>query len=322
MGAARHMHIVTRAYVEGFAAPDGTVDCHFVDGRPSRDLATSNVGVRTNFYAYRRSDGSRSTAPEDMMQPLESAAIPVVRGAPDNWPLRHRERGTLSEFLALQLVRTPAWQAFYAGLRERTLAGQRQDWHEVMSDDEWNRFAKHMRSDAQRFTAMFRQPPKVGTLLASMHWTLLRFGSDRLITSDQPVVAFGGTPTGSAFEVVARRGLAHVPEFRFPLSPRCALIACWADRPYDADLRGSPAQARRINHSVKAQADVQWFSRPGTRPSHSFGDPQPLTYGLFPEYGPDRMYASVRRRRALEVVQSWIDTQEDVREIHTLGVPG
>lgn len=254
------------------------------------------------------------------MRPLESAAIPVIRRATEDWPLPAQERGTLSEFLALQLVRTPAWRAFYVNLRENALAAQRHEGGHAMGEDEWQLFEEHMRSDTQRFLAMFRQPPKVGTLLASMHWTLLRFGSDRLITSDQPVVPFADSTTSGSFEIVARRGLAHVPEFRFPLSPRCALLMCWADRRQDADLRGSPAQARMINHSVKMQADRHWFSRPGTSPSHSFGAPEPLTYGLFPDYGPGRIDESLRRRRALEIIQGWIDSQEDVREIHIVGL--
>jgi hypothetical protein len=313
------MHILPRSYLDRFADSERHVICHFADGRPARRLATRNVGVRRNFYAYQRASGVRSAAVEEMMRPLESAAIPVIRRVAQDWPLSAEDRGTLSEFLALQLVRTPAWQAFYVNLRESALAGQRRDARHAMSGEEWELFEEHMRGDAQRFLAMFRQPPKVGTLLASMHWTLLRFGSDRLITSDQPVVPFADLTEGNPFEVVARRGLAHVPEFRFPLSPRCAVLMCWADRRQDADLRGSPAQARTINHSVKAQADRHWFSRPGTSPSHGFGSPEPLTYGLLSEYGRGRMDESVRRRRAMEIVQRWIDSQTDVREINIVG---
>jgi hypothetical protein len=70
---------------------------------------------------------------------------------------------------------------------------------------------------------MLELVPKVATLLGHMHWTLLRFGRDRLATSDCPVVPW-------------------------PLADRA---------------RPRLTTTRNLNAFVAAQAEREWFYRPG-----------------------------------------------------------
>jgi hypothetical protein len=313
VGKHRHNHIVTRRYLDLFAEA-GFVACHPAGEGPPKEISTKDAGVRSNFYAYRRPDGTRSTSVEEAMGPLETQAVPLLRTIESRWPIEGRDRATLAEYLALQLVRVPAWRSFHDELRDRVLDRQEAE-REAMDPEHWQDYVASMRSDAHRSQMMLRQVPKIGSLLLSMQWTLLRFGSARLLTSDHPVVPVEiGDDPAAPRDGIPRSGFANVGELRFPVSPRHALLLCWADEG-DADLRGHPQQARIINHSVKEQAEIHWFCPPSASPSHNFGDLTPLTFGLVRGYNWNAIERSRRRETVLAEVNKWIETQETVREL-------
>lgn len=307
MGRYRRNHIVTRRYLDLFSE-DGRVACCFVETGEVKIVGTGDVAVLSDFYVYRRRDGSRSTEFEEAFGPLETKSVPILRSASERWPLPDADRATISEYLAAQMVRGIAWRAFHDELRQGVLDSQRESLADELGPEAWAQFSDDILSDRRRARHMVRQVPLIGSLVSSMHWSLIDFGSDRLISSDHPVVAVGVSPGTTA--AVPRFGLANVAEIRFPVTPRLALLLSWQDQPdSEVPARGFPREARAINHSVKAQAERQWFHRPGTRPSVASTGTGLLTDIFHPGYTPATISHCERRRMVVAALNEDVEAQ-------------
>lgn len=70
--------------------------------------------MRSGFYRERLPDGSTLDRPEPAMSKLEKKALRVIRGFEEHWPLSDADRAPVAEFLALQLMRSPAWRDWYS----------------------------------------------------------------------------------------------------------------------------------------------------------------------------------------------------------------
>lgn len=290
------------------------LDCHFVGGG-AREISVRDAAVRADFYADRLADGGRSVEVETAMGKLETLAPRVLSEIEERWPFSDEDVGILAEFIALQMLRSPAWRALHDRLRGEILEGERQEWSHL-GEEFWSAHRWTIESDQHRSFLMLHQVPKVGSLIGSMHWTLLRFGTDRLVTSDHPVAPIvGGSGSRGLPGAIPTVGLANVAEFRFPVSPTHALLLSWLDEPAGPPVRGFPQHAQAINGSVCAQAERAWFSRPSSRPASPRTDPVPITWGLFAGHGPQATESSQRRREAVARVNEMIASQERVSEL-------
>lgn len=316
MPSYRRNHIVPRSYLELFA-DGGEVLCHFVGTAASKRLSTSDVGVRKNFYVERLPDGSRSTAVEQAMAPLEGDAVEIMRALPDHWPLGMTEHAKLSEYIALQAIRGTAWRTFFN--KERTRSLQRRALPPGSAQDQLEGYSA---SDRFRFEVMIGHIPKLATLVASMHWSLLCFRSARLLTSDHPVVpvpiARGEVEPMSA---VPRYGFGNVREFYFPVTPRAALLLTWLDEPHaPRPFSGRVHHARAINTGARAQADQHWFQLPGSRTPLASGALTPISPEFLSAYGLMPAIRSERRARALSAVNEMVESDEPPERMEVVSV--
>jgi hypothetical protein len=223
-----------------------------------------SVGVRSGFYRETLPDGTSSDRLDPAMSALENSALQVMRTVDERWPLLGEDRAKVAEFIALQMMRTPAWREWYAQALENSLAELRArgDRSERSLLDAW----EYMASDTERHERIVGNLAATGTLFANMHWTLLRAGAPRLATSDHPVVpiAFGPAALQPVSPVPAY-GTFATSEFRFALSPRHLLLMTWLDDygPEPSD-RIKIHEVREHNAVVISQAEQQWFHVPGT----------------------------------------------------------
>ena len=91
---------------------------------------------------------------------------------------------------------------------------------------------------------------------------------------------------------------------RFPIDPSRVLLLSWAPQPdLDSPVSGALRHAADVNRSTAAQADRDWFYRPGTRPPF-LGPPvleascAPISYDLVPGYSLEAAMGSQRRAGA------------------------
>jgi hypothetical protein len=309
VGNSIRSHLVPAGYLRGFAA-DGHVMAIDRNGR-SRRRGVKQAGVERDFYRRRRPDGTYIQDVEETMARLESDAIPVIRDLGNSWPPERTARATLAQFLALQLVRGRGWR----GWHDEFIGREVESWQETRepvrpggpapSEADIEAVGDALLGDAGRLRKMLELVPKVATLLGHMHWTLLRFGRDRLATSDSPVVPWPlAEHTREPGPLPWSAGIREMVEVRFAVSPRLALLMTWLNEDDRTEPRVAAAHHdRNLNAFVMAQAEREWFHRPGMSVRQSSGRLTPLSAELFPDYSGEVVEGSLRRKHADQIIQ-------------------
>jgi hypothetical protein len=253
------------------------------------------VGYRKRYYRRTRADGTPIDDVEWSMSHLERVAAPLLREVEQRWPLSDPEKAILAEFAALQVLRGPRFRAWQEKQREQAIEDMRGDEALTALSDEHgrpvgeqdvDRVAEHLRTDTQRLVDMLALISKIGSILGSMHWTLLRFESPLLATSDHPVHVWH-LERSSSQPLPARMaaGMLKTLEVRLPLSPHVALLMSWLPRPDpDSPVAGARHHPRNINAFTVAEAEKQWFCLPDTNPPVGAGAFLPISGDLYPGY--------------------------------------
>jgi hypothetical protein len=307
----RHNHIVTRGYLNLFAR-HGQIVAYLTATGQRKVIGTNHAAVRTAFYVEERDDGTRSAWLEQQIGQLEAPAVALMRDIEARWPLNDDDRGVLCAYLGLQAVRGPAWRKRYERLVTKNLPEYGSGAKRI-SKQAYAEFERRVQTDNHRHSILVSQVAKLGTVFGSMHLTLLRFGSPRLVTSDHPLVAVPVTPDGVCRpEPVPSQGYMNMLEFRFPVTARHALILSWVDGPDHERIRaGGRAQAANLNYSVRSQADKQWFHTPGHNPPHRAADYGLLSAELYPGYSAHVATGSERRQLALAAIDDMIENDDN-----------
>ncbi len=290
-------HLVARSYLLGFAS-DEQVIMRPVDAAPAIRAGVDNVAVVRNFYRRQRPDGTYIQDVERAMSPLEDQAASRLRTIRCRWPLERDDRGVLAEYMALQLVRGQRWRAWHDEMLRLAVHEHDADVsRSVTLPQRLRDMEAFLASDTQRLARMIDLHPKIGTVLASMHWGLVTFEEQLLATGDEPIIPWPlkGIRTPAPFSF--QNGIRETLEVRFAVTARDLLVMSWLDEPNDEPpLRGLPAIARNHNTFVKAQAQRFWFHHPDTKPLVSRGRLPALSPLLHPGY--NLRAARVSRRRA------------------------
>jgi hypothetical protein len=279
MGLATHSHIAAKGYLKAWT--ENSLPGVGWVGRDGPDrLPPSEVAVRSGFYIDEDPDGTASDWFETQMARLESKAITGLRRMEDDWPLEEAARATLSEFLGLQYLRSPAYRRWHADALRNATANMQREGSKYL-DEHLLAAEALMTKPRERHKTMAAQLPLVGTVFANMQWTLLRSGSPRLATSDHPLVPVTAGQM-QPVAAVSSAGVLGVAEFRFAVSPELLLLLTWTDD-FDAQpIRKLPHRfVRNHNTLVIEQAEEQWFHHPSRRPEYGRGGSWPsLVSGL------------------------------------------
>jgi hypothetical protein len=254
-------HLPAKCYLDGFTDETGrlmVVRRHTDVPRPAKP---KNVGYRNYFWGREQ---HLRTAVEQRMSRLECDAADVLREIPRVGLPKpgDPERGSLIQFLALHLVRTPRWRDLIFELRDRELRAQGHD------RPGFEALAREIRSDEWWITTLMRHIPQISVLFGSMYWDLLEFERPWLLTSDQPLVQFPFIRHGDRVRIdTPLPGLVNSVEYRFAIDPYRALVLSWFDAPETGDsTNGTYAVAADLNRTVGARTDKEFFFRPGSAP--------------------------------------------------------
>lgn len=319
--APSKIHVVTRAYLAGWALPPHNrlrpVNVKYGDQKPK---TPAGAGWVDQWWG--EGDPALNETCEQVCQKLEGLVPDLLRTAEERWPFSDdRDRALLAQFIALHGVRNDAMKTWFEDARENSLRSISGRWDESDSVS-FDQFAAHHRSDAERARKLLTMTNKLASSLASMHWTLLRFAEPIVITSDHPVCPVPRLGDGEEVEVAAMpaQGWGNIVEFRFPLTPRLVLLGSWhlddeSDKPLDAHWNDAAA----INAVLRAQAQRQWFRvHPGPIPAfpglifrevdRSSG---PIAPGLLPGYSTAVARQSPRRIEVVQQVERLIESEDD-----------
>lgn len=317
MGGYVKNHILTAGLSRRFTDPTGCVQRVIVGapfGTPSERRRPQTVGYRERFF----SEPDIARHAEQRLNGFETAGLQALDRIKDNWPLEdgkpYEDRLHIASLVAVHIVRNPAFRQFIAGLQNGTVE-ESLEGYDLPADQE-ERFLEHVTSEAFRVDHLLGLLPKMASLIASTHWTLIEFPAPLLALSDQPVTVLPLLPDGFKAAVKSHpgTGFAFTEEFRMPIDPQHALLFTWAnelDTP--GPVAGSYDAAADLNRAGIAQADKEWVHHPDRRPTCLPTTAVPTTecqpHGrlFLPDYGPVQAAESPRRANTLECLEHMIE---------------
>jgi hypothetical protein len=298
--APRKHHTVTAAYIKRFS--DGMEVLRHIDGRRPKLVGPRGVGYQKDFW------GSPDLAREmeDAFNNCEEPAVALLReldDAPNVAGLDVDQRGLLAEFMAIHIVRLPAFGRMARRLAVES-ARETLVRHGAFSEANLRRAVDALQAPRQHNETLIGRIASITGLLASMHWSIVTFDQDLLITGDQPVALMPmHAATINSDSAIPPRGIMNILEGRFTLDPRKLLLMTWRDG-YEVatPIVGTFAQACSVNTGVRALAEREWLSRPGAAPPFvvpPFRHPNlyAISAEVFPGYAAATATASTRRTR-------------------------
>jgi Protein of unknown function (DUF4238) len=276
--------------------------------RPPSPASTSakpkSVGYRTNFWG--RDARVRRVAEEQINRIESDAAVALRRLAREQSLVRgSRDWRAIAFLIAVHLVRNPYGRERLRRIQLEVLERNLPTYTARMSPSQGDSFLRQITTDAYWVQLVLEDMPKLASVVASMHWTVLAFNDELLATSDQPVTVMPllAADRSAPVKPLPPGALIDCEEIRIATNPQQALVLTWLDEPDDTPPhRGTDELAAQLNRAVISQADQEWFHHPARRPTtltpplFASSGCAPLGRLLHAHY--DARYAEQSRRRA------------------------
>ena len=313
MQSPKKIHVVTKAYLANWAV-DGLV--RPVSVRYGRQKLRTPSGLAWQSEWWGANDPGLNKACEESCGKLETLLPDALASVEAEWPPDAATRAVLAQFMALHVVRTPAFVDRFQPLRDTSIAEYRNKFPSPEAYETWRRA---MQSDRERANKLLSLINKLSTIIVSMHWTLLRFDEPLLITGDQPIcpVPLLTPGIGKPIAAIPRDGWLDTCEIRCAFTPRHALLATWYTGPPTDPVSGTWSQAVNLNASVAAQTVEQRFQTPDREPAMPAAIlrvPQtvlsPISIEVLSDYSLDAAMRSRLRHRTAEELQRLIERRD------------
>jgi Protein of unknown function (DUF4238) len=317
-------HIVPTVFQKPWVV-DGRVKVHEVGvDRPCRLRPLSKAGTRPAPYRRERPSGEQIDDVEASLNFVEDKAAAPLRDLNEGAPLTKERKGALAQFVGVQLVRG---EAFFAerdrvgeilldipdgALKPRLLA-------EAGGDPDRARalLVEKYSTSAEALMTMLRYGGKLGGILGSMRWQVIRFQKPRLVYSDHPVVVWPlGVPETQPFKS-QKSGPHQTLEVRVPLGPAVGLLMNWIDQEDDDSMEATPTIAAEFNAFTVAQAEKEWMHRPGREPTIPWRSFSPLSRLIQTGYGRDYVLRT-RRFAAAKQFAASVSHRKFAKEIQVI----
>lgn len=307
-------HIVTAGYLRSWAAADGRVAVQHLRGGTAHRSLPEKAGVRNGWWG----DQSTAKGVETLLSDFESTALPTLQDPTAAWPLQLDRRRALALFLAVHVVRSPAYRERLKALVDKNVSDIRREfpaWAQAVPDH----LHQYLSSRAFEVESSIGNITRIASVLSSMHATLMEANRPAVLTSDHPIAIVPLTLRPSApVDAIPATGFLDVLEVRFPLNPRHVLLLSWhqdTDQPHPVRL--TEQNLANCNRAVLAQAEYQAFHHPSwsppiVAPPWQLGPVEPLAPRLLDGYNEEAARTSQRRLRASALVNDMI--REDIHD--------
>lgn len=301
----RNIHIASAGYLRRFAV-GGHVMVHDVETGVRARRGVKAAARRLDWWGR---EPGLAEAIEKSLSQCEGPALAYLRTLDRRWPVERDAKAVIAQFIAIHVVRTPAFGVLLRDTAEAAIADERARGR--IKPEDFEEAAKVFRGERIHAHSLLGQITRIASVLMSMQWIRVQFADGLLITGDQPVVALPWMPEGRQpnMAVMPVGGFLDTMEIRFSVDPQSALIMTWhPDEDAAEGVEGTFSQACNLNNSISRQADKEWFFRPDTVP-HQL-DPAtlqrvvlPISPDLIRGYTPQLARSSPRRRAADQLMQ-------------------
>jgi hypothetical protein len=322
-------HIVPRMYQRAFEV-DGKVAVHAEGAADCVLMSTKTAGTRPTYYRRTRPDGEAIDDVEASLSVIEDKATKPLRELIAGEPVTGERKGILAQFIAVQMLRGPA----FFEQREQLLVP-------IIEELEADHFTpeglaaaggdvevarqrvidKYLKPTG-RLLSMLTRSLKLASVRGDMRWSVARFDQPALAYSDHPVTMWPMDLEATQAPGAQQFGPLSALEVRFPLAPDVALLLDWVDRSDRHEISFEISAASEFNAFTVAQADREWMHRPGAEPDVADGTLEPLSRIVEPAYDRSALLRSARRSRAQQFLASvqgrqFVDTVEVLTDFGT-----
>ncbi len=155
--APSKIHVVTRAYLAGWALPpDGVLRPVSLEHGVQKPTTPAGAGWVRDWWG--QDDPALNEACEAACQPLEGLVPELLANVEQRWPFAgDNERGLLAQFIALHVVRSEATRAWFAIAREDSLTSMQENWNLSVPFDEFATVARSDKERARKLLAMINK---------------------------------------------------------------------------------------------------------------------------------------------------------------------
>lgn len=240
----RRQHVVSNFYLREFADERSQVRRIVLPGDKQHDVGTHNASVVKDFYTITLPDDTRSDYFEKFFSETEAAAASTLRQVVHEglWPVKGSLREALAKWAALQHLRSEGvrngqmqMQAQFIklvvgvsgkeALRSLIQEAEGRPIGDFELDQEWADITKPSGPDLipdanNHLRSLMKLWEPTAQQMIAKTWTLFRFKSRCLITSDHPV----SLAVGADYPEYMGVGLATAQGFVVPLSRRVGLV--------------------------------------------------------------------------------------------------
>lgn len=302
-------HIVPAGYLRNFADGEMVIKHELESGR-ARERPVRKVGTRRRAYSRTRPTGERIDDVEWSLRHLENK-VQVVRFAAQRFPFSELDRSIIAQFVGSQHVRVPKWMRQHGALVDQLkqemetqgLEGFSSVANEILKG-RLVKGAEAQGTDSARLGDMQRWLVAESAFFYAMHWTIIKFHRPTLITCDHPVVLWPATMEARELGPADGIGLRNTVEARYPLTAQLCLLMTWREGPDAPEIvNGNREMAFNINGFTRAEAELEWFSTPGTKPPMPSERSRllPLSAAIYHDYDLRYVEQSPRRAHALQL---------------------
>jgi hypothetical protein len=297
-------------YQRAWANDQRKVAVH-AQGEPCRERSTKRVGTRGPYYRRWRPSGTQIDDIEKSLSVIEDKAALPLRELIAGRELEPERKGIVAQFLAVQMMRGPAFFAQREEILRPTLEGLQVEHFTpqglAMADGDIDVARKKVIAayldPTERFLTMLTYAIKIASVLGLMRWQILRFPPSALAYSDHPVVLWPlKIPVSRPFQR-QQLGPLETLEIRVPIGPDTAILMNWLDLSDEVNIHAPAIAAAELNAFTISQAESEWMHTSGAEPPVATGTFRPLTRLIDPSYSEQTVRRSARHARAAQFVE-------------------
>jgi hypothetical protein len=264
-------HYVTRAYQQLFATPDGPLPVYDFERAKLDPKGKKGVAFLEGLYAFEDDQGEKRFDVEHALAAIENDALPIIKRLCKGETVDQVDRVTLSFFIAVNMLRTPAALDELQRIYENGVPQMRDYFGSELTAMTFFvkklnmglvRAAEHaavifgratLRSGRQGALSLFLMAtPIVQNQIFQSHWLILEAP-----TNASPfIISDAGLTWIAEYPAAAGDFLSPGMQLAFPLSPNYCLVAQKSSEQSDIDRKIAGIDlVTQINEATAANAD-------------------------------------------------------------------
>jgi hypothetical protein len=267
----KNHHYVTRAYQQLFAKPDGPLSVYDFKRERLKPKGKKGVAFMEDLYTFEDDRGEKRFDVEHALAAIENDALPIIKRLCKGEAVDQVDRVTLSFFIAVNMLRTPAAMDELQRMYESAVPQMREYFASELTAMTFfvqklnmglERAAEHaaiifgratLRPGRQGALALFlTATPIVQSRVFKSHWLILEAATE----ASPFIISDAGLTRIAAYPAAVGDFLSPGMQLAFPLSPNYCLVTQRSSEQANVDRKIAGIDlVAQINEATASSAD-------------------------------------------------------------------